>query len=218
MFEKIIDELKERGIDNNHIIYMNDDFFIGKPYNKSDFFYEENGITMQGFLGTPVLNRSNRNFENYFINHRFVKNEIIAKGIETGYKAYLMQHKFPFVSLHIEMEGNDLDVNVHPSKMELRFRNQEYLYEEVQTAVRKALTGGELSPNMVIDEPKKKEETKNTAVKQENFLEDQVKTEKEERKINANIRNLIGDGSSTSDSVVDQEAVGMSQHNVDDED
>lgn len=78
--------------------------------------YENEFMKIEGFVGKPEISRGNRSFENYYINGRYVKNNLITKAIEDGYKGFLMQHKFPFVSLHIEMEGNDLDVNVHPRK------------------------------------------------------------------------------------------------------
>ena len=83
--------------------------------------YENDFMKIEGFVGKPEISRGNRSFENYYINGRYVKNNLITKAVEDGYKGFLMQHKFPFVSLHIEMEGNDLDVNVHPRKMEVRF-------------------------------------------------------------------------------------------------
>lgn len=72
-------------------------------------------------MGKPVLVRSNRNFEIYFINGRFIRSGVIAKAIEEGYKQYLMQHKFPLCVLHITMDAETVDVNVHPSKMDVRF-------------------------------------------------------------------------------------------------
>lgn len=77
---------------------------------------EENGIKVEGYLGKPVLVRSNRNFEIYFINGRFIRSGVIAKAIEEGYKQYLMQHKFPLCVLHITMDTETVDVNVHPPK------------------------------------------------------------------------------------------------------
>ena len=85
---------------------------------------EENGIKIEGYLGKPVLVRSNRNFEIYFINGRFIRSGVIAKAIEEGYKQYLMQHKFPFALLHFTIDPDRIDVNVHPSKMEIRFHDQ----------------------------------------------------------------------------------------------
>ena len=106
--------------------------------------YENDFMKIEGFVGKPEISRGNRTFENYYINGRFVKNRIIAKGIEDAYKGFLMQHKFPFVSLHIQMEGNDLDVNVHPSKMEVRFARGAEVYDAVYETVHKALTTREM--------------------------------------------------------------------------
>lgn len=110
--------------------------------------YENDFMKIEGFVGKPEISRGNRTFENYYINGRFVKNRIIAKGIEEAYKGFLMQHKFPFVSLHIQMEGNDLDVNVHPSKMEVRFARGTEVYDAVYETVRKALTTREMIQNV----------------------------------------------------------------------
>ncbi len=99
---------------------------------------------MQGFVGKPEIARGNRTFENYYVNGRYVKNRIITKGIEDGYRNFLMQHRFPFILLYIEMNGNDLDVNVHPSKMEVRFARGEEVYEFICDAVRNSLSGREL--------------------------------------------------------------------------
>lgn len=106
--------------------------------------YENDFMKIEGFVGKPEISRGNRNFENYYINGRFIRNRIIAKGIEDAYKGFLMQHKFPFVSLHIQMEGNDLDVNVHPSKMEVRFARGTEVYDAVYETVHKALTTREM--------------------------------------------------------------------------
>ena len=106
--------------------------------------YENDFMKIEGFVGKPEISRGNRTFENYYINGRFVKNRIIAKGIEDAYKGFLMQHKFPFVSLHIQMEGNDLDVNVHPSKMDVRFARGTEVYDAVYETVHKALTTREM--------------------------------------------------------------------------
>ena len=117
--------------------------------------YEKDGIKMEGYLGTPVNNRPNRNYENYFINKRFVKSDIIAKGIEEGYKAYLMQHKFPFCVLNFEMDTRNLDVNVHPAKMEVRFHNKQDFYDFLSGAVRETLQAKEMISDCVVSEPVK---------------------------------------------------------------
>lgn len=110
--------------------------------------YENDFLKIQGYVGTPEISRGTRSFENYYINGRYVKNNIIAKAIEDAYKGFLMQHKFPFVSLHIQMTGNDLDVNVHPRKMEVRFARGPEVYDCIYEAVRNVLTHREMIPKV----------------------------------------------------------------------
>ena len=127
---------------------------------------ENSFMKITGFVGKPEIARGNRSFENYYINGRYVKNNIITKAIENAYKGFLMQHKFPFVSLRMEMEGNDLDVNVHPAKREVRFAREQEVYDAVYDTVRAALTRREMIPKVTLgaDEAVKKE-AKETDVK-----------------------------------------------------
>ena len=115
----------------------------------------ENGIHIKGYIGKPSVFRGNRNFETYFVNGRYIKSNIIAKGIEDAYKGYLMQHQYPFCVLQFEMDSSDLDVNVHPTKMELRFSNQQALYDFVFRTVREGLDRKEYIPQVTVDEPKR---------------------------------------------------------------
>ena len=126
-----------------------------------ELHYENDFMKVDGFIGKPEISRGNRSFENYYINGRYVKDRTLSKAIEDAYKGFLMQHKFPFVTLQIEMDGNDLDVNVHPSKMEVRFSRQAEVYEELMNAVRSTLQGRELIPRVTAGkaEPPAKEET-----------------------------------------------------------
>lgn len=116
--------------------------------------YEKNGIRITGYIGAPLISRGNRNFETYFINGRYVKSSIIYKAIEDAYKDFTMQHKYPFTVLHIEVVGEDVDVNVHPTKMEVRFHNQQMIYNSIYEAVDQALHEKELIPEVTIDVPK----------------------------------------------------------------
>lgn len=116
---------------------------------------DEGPLHVRGFLGKPEISRGNRNYENYFVNGRYVKSKIIAKGIEDGYKTFMMQHRYPFVCLDIHMDGKMLDVNVHPTKMELRFSNQNLVYDLLERMTKDALSGRELIPEVTLDEPKK---------------------------------------------------------------
>lgn len=116
--------------------------------------YETLGLKITGFLGKPLISRGNRNFENYYINGRYVKSSIIAKAIEDGYKDFTMQHKYPFVVLHMEIDTENIDVNVHPTKMELRFNRQQEVYNAVYAAVDEGLHREELIPQVEVNVPK----------------------------------------------------------------
>ena len=105
---------------------------------------EQEVLQVHGFAGKPVIARSNRSFENYYINGRYVKSGLIGKAIEDAYKPFMMQHKYPFVLLHISIEPEYLDVNVHPSKMEVRFARGTEVYDAVYETVHKALTTREM--------------------------------------------------------------------------
>ena len=113
---------------------------------------EQGPVRISGFVGKPVVSRGNRSYENYFINGRYIRSNLIAKGIEEGYRTFLMQHKYPFTALHFSIDGSLLDVNVHPTKMELRFSNQEELYRFVRDTVRQALMERELIPEVRLTE------------------------------------------------------------------
>ncbi len=104
----------------------------------------EERLSIKGFLGKPEINRSNRNFEHYFINSRYVRSKVLAKAIEDGYKQYVMQHKFPFVVLHFNMQGEEVDVNVHPTKMEVRFSDEPYVYKTIMQAILNVFRSKEL--------------------------------------------------------------------------
>lgn len=105
---------------------------------------ENEMFSVKGFIGKPLISRGNRNFENYFINGRYVKSSLIAKSIEEGYKSFVMQHKYPFTVLHLSINGQLLDVNVHPTKMELRFSNGEVVYHFLEKLIRDTINQGEL--------------------------------------------------------------------------
>ena len=106
------------------------------------------GIEIHGFLGKPTLNRSNRNFETCFINGRFVKSTFLYKAIEEGYRAYLMQHKFPFAVLYFIMDTEKVDVNVHPTKMDIRITDSQVYYDFIVDAISSTLQQQEMIPDM----------------------------------------------------------------------
>lgn len=107
-------------------------------------------VSVSGYIGKPLIARGNRNFENYFINGRYIKSSIINKAIEEAYKPYMMQHKYPFTMLQFTIDQSFLDVNVHPAKMELRFRDGEMIYRMVYHSLSMALSRRELIPKVSL--------------------------------------------------------------------
>lgn len=105
---------------------------------------ENEMISVDGYIGKPLISRGNRNFENYFINGRYIRSSLIARSIEEAYQSFVMQHKYPFTVLQISVKGNLLDVNVHPSKMELRFREGEAIYRFLTDLLRDTINRSEL--------------------------------------------------------------------------
>ncbi len=109
---------------------------------------ESAGIQVTGFIGKPIVSRGNRNYENYFINGRYIKSSVVSKAIEEAYRSYMMQHKYPFTALHISMDTAMLDVNVHPTKLEVRFSDSEAVYYAVYHAVKDTLAGKNMIPQV----------------------------------------------------------------------
>ena len=105
---------------------------------------------VEGFIGKPVITRGNRNYENYFINGRYVKSNILSRAIEEAYKSFLMQHQYPFTVLYFTF-FSELDVNVHPTKMELRFDNNNEIYVELCNTIYAILSHKEMIPEVPVD-------------------------------------------------------------------
>ena len=137
---------------------------------KCDYF------ALTGFIGKPSINRGNRNYENYFINGRYIKSTLLSKAIEEAYKSFLMQHQYPFTVLYFTFEGETLDVNVHPTKMELRFGNNQEIYKELCDALYAVLSHRELIPEVPVTEEKKQ--------KIEHVYKDPIPEPFEKRRIN----------------------------------
>ena len=113
-------------------------------------------MEISGFIGKPTVNRGNRNFENYYVNGRYVKSKVLMKAIEDAYHTYTMQHKYPFTALVIQIRGDDVDINVHPTKMEVRFSRQEEVYRQVFQTIRQALQQKELIPEVSVSDDSSK--------------------------------------------------------------
>lgn len=119
--------------------------------------HESELFKVSGFIGKPMISRGNRGYELYFVNGRFIRSQILSKAIEDAFKPFLMQHQYPFTVLYFEIDSSLLDVNVHPTKMELRFSNQQELYWEVQSILSAALVHRDIIPEVPVDTPKKNE-------------------------------------------------------------
>ncbi len=132
-----------------------------------EFQVTEKDITLSGYLGKPMLNRANRNYENYFVNNRYIKSKIIAKAIEEGYQSYMMQHRYPFCVIHIIVPTENVDVNVHPTKMEVRFSNQNSLYKLIADNISDFLAQQEMIPKATIGREEKLSKVDKTAPKQQ---------------------------------------------------
>lgn len=120
---------------------------------------KQEGWSVEGFLGKPIINRANRNYEIFFINGRYIKSALISKAVEEGYKEYLMQHKFPFCILHFTIDTKRLDVNVHPTKMEVRIADGPAFFSMVQDSIYTCLHQEEMIPQIVFDKSKGENET-----------------------------------------------------------
>ncbi len=114
------------------------------------FHSRENGVEIEGLLGKPVINRANRSYEIFYVNGRYIKSTLISKAIEEGYRTYLMQHKFPFCVLHFQIDADRIDVNVHPTKMEVRIADEPLFYDMVKNAIYQALHETEMIPEVTL--------------------------------------------------------------------
>lgn len=122
--------------------------------------YKHELFHLSGYIGKPQVLRGNRNFETYFVNGRYIKNPLITKSIEDAYQGYQMKHQYPFTVLSIAMEPELIDVNVHPAKLEVRFKSGREIYEALTEAIRSAIEHKDIIPQVEGSEHKKKQEQK----------------------------------------------------------
>lgn len=126
--------------------------------------FKSDTMEITGYIGKPYISRGNRGLENYFINGRYIKSNIINRAIEEGYKTFIMQHKFPFTVLYITLPKDKCDVNVHPTKMEFKYDNERELFENVMRTINEALNHKEIIPKDTVGK-KEPEAPKEEAVK-----------------------------------------------------
>ena len=119
---------------------------------------EDEGIRIEGYLGRPTVSRSTRADENYYVNHRYIRSKELSRGIEDGYKEFLMMHRFPFCVLHFNMDPGTIDVNIHPSKMEIRMDRPEFVVRLLSDSVHDALLEKDLIPQVkeVVEEKRER--------------------------------------------------------------
>lgn len=118
--------------------------------------FQNDLLNIIGYIGKPTISRGNRGFENYYVNGRYIKSRIVMKAIEDGYRSFMMQHKYPFTALNIQLNGEAVDINVHPTKMEVRFEDQDSIYRAIYRLIHESLSQKNLIPEVSF-EPKKKE-------------------------------------------------------------
>lgn len=116
---------------------------------------ESTGIDITGYIGDPAFARSNRDFEFFFVNHRCIESQLLSKAVEEGYLGFLMQHKFPFCILFLTIDTHMVDVNVHPSKREIRLSRQDEIFDLMSGIVHNKLSNVEEVPDASLDNEKK---------------------------------------------------------------
>ncbi|MGN6712064.1 DNA mismatch repair endonuclease MutL [Anaerocolumna jejuensis] len=159
---------------------------------------EEHSFSMSGFIAKPAISRGNRNYENYFINGRFVRNPIIYKAIEEAFKPYIMLHRYPFTALMLTVDTELIDVNVHPAKLEVRFKNGEELFQFIYKSLKNTLEGRDLITEVYLTKEEEKEK-----VNQKLPEPFEIKRrQEEERSYQAPQRNFPGTNASQADPAI----------------
>lgn len=144
---------------------------------------ETSSMKITGFLGKPILNRANRNFETYFVNGRYIKSKTVAKAIEDGFQEYLMQHKYPFTVLHLNFHPDAVDVNVHPTKMDVRFSESQAVYDFISSSIMAALRVREMIPEAILEEEEKRKKAVKLEKAPEPFEAKRAEQAKQEKSV-----------------------------------
>ena len=151
---------------------------------------QDSGMEISGFIAKPVVSRGNRNYMNYFINGRYIKSKIISSAIEAAYKTYLMQHNYPFCVLHFSIPQEFLDVNVHPSKMELRFEHPVQVHDFIYHTLTEILKQQELIPKAVFEAGRKNQMSSNLIEKQSQMVQELKAVEKDKTLLPGNVETV----------------------------
>lgn len=118
---------------------------------------ENDYMKISGFIARPCISRGNRSFEGYYVNHRYIKSAVLTKAIEDAFRTFVMIHKFPFTEINFDVKPDLIDVNVHPTKMELKFVNSQDIYSFTYNAIRETLLFKELIPDITPEKDPKPE-------------------------------------------------------------
>lgn len=118
---------------------------------------ENDYMKISGYIARPCISRGNRSFEGYYVNHRYIKSAVLTKAIEDAFRTFVMIHKFPFTEINFQVRPDLLDVNVHPTKMELKFANSQDIYSFTYNAIRETLLFKELIPDVAPGKDPKQE-------------------------------------------------------------
>ena len=126
----------------------------------------DGNYSMKGFIGRPDISRTTRNFEIFFVNGRMLGSTVLSRALEAGYRTDLMQHRFPFAVLHLMLPAQEVDVNVHPAKMEVRFSESEAVYRFIDESVHEILHRTELIPAEILETQAQERERKRQEAEQ----------------------------------------------------
>jgi len=139
---------------------------------------EENGYKISGLIGMPEISRANRTYENFFINGRFIKSKIVSDAVEDAYKGKLMGGRFPVFILNMTVPSNTVDINVHPTKLEARFADENFIYEFMYDTVYETLKKEILIPGIKVKDKNVSENGDGSDDYMEVLLETEDKTTK----------------------------------------
>jgi DNA mismatch repair protein MutL len=157
--------------------------------NLLEINYKEENFSIDGYVGKPQISRANRNYENYYINGRYIKSKVIMKAIEDSFKTKLTVHRYPFVAFNLKINPELIDVNVHPTKMDIRFNNEQDIYNALYNTINNSFNVTEIIPEVTFGNAKKEVHTKIKEAPEpfevnRKFKEDMVNRQREEKIVN----------------------------------
>ncbi len=135
-----------------NVIYI----VMGKQMQNAMIYVDSeiNDIRVQGYIGRSDVVKSNRNYQNFFINNRFIKSKLAMAAIEQAYTSYLAPEKFPCCVLNLTINPSIVDINVHPTKLEVKFANEKPVFEAIYHTVRSALEENTTRPEIKLGSSK----------------------------------------------------------------